>query len=99
MRIFNKLKLLIPLQYPIIIEKVSQYRLRKDYGYFCMGEWRFQNDQHTIRYVNAEPSVVKEIIVHEYAHALCFELYGDSDHSENWGKAYAACYRAAYDTK
>lgn len=41
--------------------------------------------------------VVMETLVHEFAHALCWQWYGNgTNHGPQWGVAYSEVYRAVY---
>lgn len=43
-------------------------------------------------------TLATRILIHEWAHALAWGK-DDNDHGDEWGKAYAACYRAALEVK
>ncbi len=74
---------LITKDYPFL----SQWRFKMDSAKKRAGSCQVKQKVITLsRYHIAENSlmVVKDTILHELAHAICFEVYGDLTHGKKW---------------
>ena len=85
-RIVRLLKKMCPVEHPVSVRRVP---LSEELD----GDCQFRNDCFLIRINrNLEEHEAIETFLHEYAHALAWDVTKD-DHSDDWGKAYSRLYR------
>lgn len=85
-RLCRKLRSLCPIENKVSIRTRAMADLGCCYWY----------DDDSIEVVIARGlsyQLAAETLVHEWAHAIQYSLYGDSDHGPEWGLIYADVYR------
>jgi len=85
-----------PARYPVRIRRVATGELSNDDGDCDLFDW--QNKRNAIEFRirinrNRSWSLVRDAVLHEWAHALSWFTPGREPHSAEWGVAYAELYR------
>lgn len=85
-KLYRRLKKELPTKWPVVLKFVDPDKIKGSYGEM----WEYDK-YYLIVIAVADYHVMLSTLIHEYAH--CVHRTKGEDHCDEWGRAYAQCYR------